>query len=346
MPEITTTLASDTNKTAEQLVAERLNRLIVAGRGEQPDRIPIFLPCSYYLAEVGGITHQEQQDNFEKAQDLLEQVLQQYQADTAMGLFNDPGPSLVLGDRMTRWPGHQLPATGSFQFDEHEFMKAEDYDAFLADPADWGIRVYMPRAFSELQGLSLLPPLGLTVYGHYALPNLPMLLVPPVAAALKALGEAAEKASVTLANMMRSNERLAALGFPPMIYFGGIAEAPFDLMSDTMRGMRGIFLDMLRCPDKLLAAQEKVAAFQVEYLLSFCQATGAKYVFFPLHRGSDGFMSIKQFEKFYWPQLTGMFDKLIEREITPFVFYEGVWNQRLKHVAALPKGKTIGWFQA
>ncbi|HEX9115231.1 MAG TPA: uroporphyrinogen decarboxylase family protein, partial [Anaerolineae bacterium] len=214
------------------------------------------------------------------------------------------------------------------------------------DPADWGIRVYMPRAFSELQGLSLLPPLGLTVFGHYALPNLPMLLVPPVAAALKALGEAAEKAGVTLANIMRSNERLAALGFPPMIYFGGIAEAPFDLMSDTMRGMRGIFLDMLRCPDKLLAAEEKVAAFQVEYLLSFCQATGAKYVFFPLHRGSDGFMSIKQFEKFYWPQLTGMFDKLIEREITPFVFYEGVWNQRLKHVAALPKGKTIGWFQA
>jgi hypothetical protein len=39
-------------------------------------------------------------------------------------------------------------------------MKAEDYDAFLADPADWGIRQYLPRVFGELQGLGMLPTIG------------------------------------------------------------------------------------------------------------------------------------------------------------------------------------------
>ena len=29
----------------------------------------------------------------------------------------------------------------------------------------------------------------------------------------------------------------------------------------------------------------------------------------------------------------------------PFVFYEGVWDQRLKYLAELPKGKTAGLFQ-
>ena len=34
-----------------------------------------------------------------------------------------------------------------------------------------------------------------------------------------------------------------------------------------------------------------------------------------------------------------------ENGIMPFVFYEGVWDQRLKYLADLPKGKTAGWFQ-
>jgi uroporphyrinogen-III decarboxylase len=37
--------------------------------------------------------------------------------------------------------------------------------------------------------------------------------------------------------------------------------------------------------------------------------------------------------------------KLIENGITPYLFYEGVWDNRLKYLAELPKGKTVGWFQ-
>jgi len=39
-------------------------------------------------------------------------------------------------------------------------------------------------------------------------------------------------------------------------------------------------------------------------------------------------------------------ETLIENGIRPVVFYEGIWDQRLEYLAELPKGKSIGWFQA
>ena len=76
-----------------------------------------------------------------------------------------------------------------------------------------------------------------------------------------------------------------------------------------------------------------------------CQQ-GLKGAFIPLHRGSDGFMSLPQFEKFYWPQLKEQMVTLVDNGIMPIVFYEGVWDQRLKYLTELPRGKTVGWFQS
>lgn len=345
MSAMTNTERLDGGKSAEQLLAERGKRVEDALQLKQPDRIPLQMPSGYFLADYGGVTHREQQDNWEKAQELLEKVALDFQPDAILGLFNNPRPSLVLGDRMTKWPGYGLPDTGSFQFDEHEFMKAEDYDDFLRDPSDWAARTYLPRAFKELEGLQYLPPFGMWAFGHYNLGNLPMLAAPPVKSAVEALGRAIDVALEDSANMGKSVGRMAALGFPPHFLAGALIEAPFDFMSDTLRGMRGIMLDMLRRPDQLLAAEEKVLRFQLEFALNFSAATGLKTAFIPLHRGSDGFMSLPQFERFYWPQLKEMMLVLVDNGIRPICFYEGVWDQRLKYLADLPRGKTAGWFQ-
>ena len=335
----------DVGKAPQQLFAERTKRMQAAMQLKQPDRIPIQLTFGYLLAEMGGITRQEQHENGEKEQELLEKAALYFQPDSVMGLYNNPGASLAAGDRMTRFPGHGLDPNGSFQFVEGEYMKPEDYDAFLEDPADWTIRKYWPRVFSELEGLALLPPLGIGAFGVYALRNLGILVAPPVAKALQALGMAAEAQAAAEARAINSVQRLAALGFVPPTFKGSFAEAPFDFMSDTLRGMRGIMLDIYRRPDKLLEAQEKVQHFQLEYAIAFSRTTGLKICFIPLHRGSDGFMSLAQFEKFYWPQLKAMQVALVENGIMPFVFYEGVWDQRLKYLAELPRGGTIGLFQ-
>jgi hypothetical protein len=331
-------------KSSEQLYAERSKRIWDAAVLKQPDRIPVSMTAGYLLAEYGGITHQELQDDHERSQEILERFACEFEPDSVTGVLT-PGPSLALGDRMTAWPGHGLPASGSFQFVEGEFMKADDYEAFLKDPSDWAIRTYLPRAFKEFEGLRTLPPIGMWVFGFYNLENIHFYTNPVVRAAGRAFAKAIEIAIEDGERMAESERRMAALGFPPPFFFGPHAAAPFDFMSDTMRGMRGIMLDMLREPDLLLAAEERVSGIMLEHLVMSCEATGFKLAGFPLHRGSDGFMSLTQFEKFYWPQLKNMFLKLIDHGITPFAFFEGAWDQRLEYLRELPTGKVIGWFQ-
>jgi uroporphyrinogen-III decarboxylase len=345
MNEQTSVKEIDAGKTAEQLVAERNQRVMDAVNLNQPDRIPVILGFGFLLAEMGGITKQELYEDTEKAQSLLEEAARRFQPDTMLGAWHTPGPSGVLGDRMTKWPGQGLGPNGSFQFNEQEFMKPEDYDAFIEDPADWAIRTYMPRAFSELEGLSMLPPLGMAAFGYYNVLNYTVLTAPPVAQAFQKIGEAAQLQAKWLGEQIDSMQRLAAMGYPPLPFLATLIEAPFDFMSDTLRGMRGIFLDMLRIPDKLLAAQEKVLAFQVEHAIANAAAAGNPFVFIPLHRGSDGFMSLKQFETFYWKQLKEMMLALIEHDLIPWVYYEGVWDERLEYLADLPNGKSVGMFQ-
>ena len=339
------------NKTTEftpsPVYLARQKRVQDALELRKPDRIPILLGPGYLIAEMGNITHQELHNNPEKRQEILEELALYFQPDMIMSLIGSPQASMILGDRMTKWPGYGLGPEGSFQFDEKDFMKAEDYDALLEDPSDFAIRTYLPRAFKTLEGFSMLPPLAMWLFGYYNLMGIASMSAPPIIDAFEALNKVIQIAVKEGTQAMASNERMAELGFPPNAFMGGcLVEAPFDFMSDTLRGMRGIFLDMMRQPDKLLAAQEKVKRIMMKSVKGMAEATGIKSAGIPLHRGSDGFMSIKHFEEFYWPQLKDLVLQLIDLGLTVFLFYEGVWDKRLEYLNELPRGKTIGLFQA
>jgi len=321
--------------------------MLDAAQLKKPDRVPILLRMGHMLAELEGVSKQYLYENPAAAQAAVVRAALRFEPDAIVGLGGSPVPSRLLEDRSTRWPGCGMGPDGSFQYIEHEFMKPEDYDRFLADPSDWAIRVYLPRVFGKLGGLALLPPLAMAALGYYGLiRNLQELAKPELEDTFRALAAAAQAQADSIAQNRATAQQLEAAGFPPAPFLSGVLlEAPFDFMSDTLRAMRGIFLDIHRRPGKLLAAEEKVAAFQLEYALAAGRATGNPYVFFPLHRGSDEFMSLAQFERFYWPQLKRMFLVLIDAGMIPFVFYEGVWDRRLPYLAELPKGRTIGHFQ-
>ena len=136
----------DLDKAPEQLFEERNKRIQDAMVLKQPDRIPILLNMGYMLAEMYGVSHQEQNENGEKELEMLEKAAAYFQPDSIYGLIYYPEPSLAVGDRTTKFPGYSgLGPDGSFQFVEGEYMKAEDYDAFLECPADRAIRKYWPR---------------------------------------------------------------------------------------------------------------------------------------------------------------------------------------------------------
>jgi hypothetical protein len=342
-----TAVTTDSGKTPEALGAERAKRIRDAMQLKQPDRVPLIMSAGYMLADVGGVTCQELLEDPELAQQLLEKTALEFQPDSIGGpIPADPAPHLILGDRMTAWPGHGISPRAPYQFVESEFMKADEYEAFLDDPTDWVIRTYLPRAFAALESFAFLPPLSLFVSGSIFLGNMGGCASGPLADSFRAFARAAEAVAAGIDRMLTNQARMTALGWPDAFIGGVILTAPFDMMSDALRGMRGIMLDLMRQPDKLLEAEEKIGRVELDYSIKLAKAIGADRAFLPLHRGSDGFMSLKQFEALYWKQLKHVLVTLVENGITPVVFYEGCWDQRLEYLAELPKGKTVGMFQS
>jgi uroporphyrinogen-III decarboxylase len=69
-------------------------------------------------------------------------------------------------------------------------------------------------------------------------------------------------------------------------------------------------------------------------------------VIFTLHKGPGGFMSNKQFERFYWPSLKRVMMGLIEEGLVPMPFAEGDYMPRLDIIKDMPRGSVIWHFES
>jgi uroporphyrinogen-III decarboxylase len=139
-------------------------------------------------------------------------------------------------------------------------------------------------------------------------------------------------------------EEIEKLGFPRFSHASTVV--PFDMISDNLRGTRGAMIDLFRQPDKLLEACEKLLPVMLHRAVSMAKSKGNSRVFIALHKGSDGFMSLKQFETFYWPTFKRLVLSLVDEGLTPCIFFEGDYASRLEYLLELPKGKVLGHFDA
>lgn len=336
----------DQGKSPEQLYEERERRVRDAIQLKEPDRVPVLLATNYFpVTHVGGITNATSYYDWTAWREANKKTVLDYEPDLFAPSGGTPGPALeALAPALYKWPGDGLGPNAMHQYIEGEPLKAEEYDAFLNDPGDWTLRCYLPRVWGALKPLAKLPPLQ-SLWGANAMANQAApFAAPDVVQAFETLfaaGRETEKCRLANAGF---DEEMASLGFPPLSHSN--AAAPFDVISDHLRGMAGTMLDMYRRPDKLLQA--------CELILSRSIATGIvalksplgnpKRVGSALHRGSDGFMSLKQFETFYWPTLKKLILAMTDRGMVHIPFYEGDWAQRLEHLLELPRGKTIARF--
>jgi uroporphyrinogen-III decarboxylase len=66
-------------------------------------------------------------------------------------------------------------------------------------------------------------------------------------------------------------------------------------------------------------------------------------VMMPLHKGADTFMSVKQYETFYWPSFKKVVMGFVNEGLVPVLFAEGSYNKRLDIIGDFPKG-TVAWY--
>jgi len=328
-------------KTPEELFRERGKRVADAIQLKVPDRVPLEIAFGYFPAKYTGIPCEAAYYDYDQWLAACKKTVLDFGADVSSVQPFSPGEVLEMVDpKNMMWPGHG--AFGTHQFIEGEFMKPNEYDALLRDPTDYMLRLYLPRVSGAMEPFQMMHSLSSPVGGYRgALMMADALSTPEIASAIERLQKAGKELRKWHSKMVAFDEEIQKLGFPPFV--GSLTLAPFDVISDNLRGMKGTMVDMYRQPDKLLEGVDGILKRMVE-LIPPAVSGAVNTVAIPLHRGSEGFMSIKQFEKFYWPTLKGLILALIDKGQMPLVFFEGDYTSRLEYLLELPKGKVFAHF--
>jgi uroporphyrinogen-III decarboxylase len=306
-----------------------------------PDRVPVFLAPSFYPVYYAGMTPYDAMYDYEKCNMAFKKFMLDFEPDGNLGAAV-PGPGKffeILDYKLYSWPGHGVAKEQSYQANEGEYMKPEEYDDLIDDPSNYFTHSYLPRVFGKLDGFQMLPALTGIVEMYGVAGNFVPFGLPPVQATYKALFEAGAEALKWAMAMGAFAGEITAAGLP--IITAGFTKAPFDFVGDTLRGTRGIMLDMYRCPDKLQEAMDRVTPLMIKMGIGTAMMSGNPMIFMPLHKGADGFLSDEQFKKFYWPTFRKVMMGLIEQGVVPMPAAEGSWTTRLEVMSDLPKGKTL-----
>jgi uroporphyrinogen-III decarboxylase len=257
-----------------------------------------------------------------------------------------PGKVLeILDYKLYHWPGHGVPENTSYQCAEAEFMKPDEYEAYLSDPSDYFLRTYLPRVVGALEPWKDLPPFT----NLLELPFVPWGMLPfglpHIQESLKKLMQVGQMSLEWAGKVAEiDNDIITSLGL--VKYQGGFSKAPYDVIADTMRGTRAIMLDTFRKRKEILEASERNIPFMTKMPYGAYTWGAPPTVFFPLHKGADSFMSPKDFKELYWPSFKAVMLNLIEDGMIPFLFVEGSYNQRLDIITDpdIPAGSTIWYF--
>ncbi len=316
----------------------RLDELNKAFRLELNDKV-LAAPFSdhFFSTRQAGMSNQEAMLDHQARFQAIKKTVLDFDLDLALQSGIYPAQWFqALDANHYQWPGGSLPEDKTFQFIEKEYLQADEYDQFLANPTDFTLRVLWPRMTGKLEPLAVFPPI-------FSIGPDPIFLGPAFSSpdaleGLKSLVTLAESAAESGQAEQAYVAEMKELGYP--VSYRANFTPPFDIVADYLRGLRGTMLDMYRQPDKLLAAVELYVQPQIEAAAAWAETVGNPRIVFWMHKGAAGFMSDEHFENFYWPSTRTVVLALVERGLTPVLHVQGDYTPRLKFLADLPRGKV------
>jgi len=329
---------------AEKTYKERVTRIIKAIKVEEPDRVPVQIPSGSFAAYYAGITLRTAMYDYEEMRRAWLKFLYDFEMDAVGGAgIGFPGRVYEALDYKTfKWPGHGLsPDATSVQYVEDDYMKADEYDAYIQNPLDYSLRFLLPRTWGVFEPFHKLPPF--TSATGLAQRILAMATMPDIRAAFQTIADAGVELAKYQAVVADCARIAREAGFPS--FMGGGAAAPFDHFADSLRGTRGIVMDMYRQPEKLIEAMEAITPLTIESAVAGADASGCPLIFMPLHKGDDGFMSEKQYETFYWPTFRKVLLGLINEGCVPVPIADGRYNNRLEIIKDVPRASMVWIFE-
>lgn len=336
---------NDINSAGNSEYDKRWQRIMDCVHLKTPDRMPVAMYATFWLAKYGNITCKQLMYDYEKTKEIAERAVLEFEPDAVGQLVGAvaSGRSLEAIDfKQLQWPGHGVDENQPFQYLDREYMFADEYDDFLFDPTGFYLKKYLPRVAGAFEGLEDLPSFpGL----HYfrLINSIRPFAKPSVREAFEKVVAAAEEVERFAGHTNEWNKRINSLGYP--LINGVNAVSPYDFVADYFRGATGMMKDLFRHKDKLLALLDKATIFLTKQTIETATASGNPIVMIPIHWAPDAFMSQKQFETFWWPPFRKLMIGLIDAGFIPMPLWEADCTKRLETIKDIPAGKCIYWFE-
>ena len=131
-------------------------------------------------------------------------------------------------------------------------------------------------------------------------------------------------------------------GIPRFTAPNGFTYCGLDFLFNTIRGIRGLSLDMRKDPAKVEAAIEALnELYFYPGLEALKKSAGPNpdYCFdYDITMLCHTILNPKQFERFLWPNLKAVLDVLAEKKLTVRLFFEGSSKRFWEYLKDYPKG--------
>lgn len=299
---------------------EKFDRIQNAIQLKPVDRPPVAFEHDILSARYTGITAKEYFYNQKLGNTKYLETNKYFDFDGVFFPFAGLGALAKLVDlKFLNFPGTGgVPDDRMYQFIEKTYMEPEDYATFLAD----GTKFFGKKLLPQLMGLFQKNWLSFSF------------------SLLKLIA----KINSFSKNLVKTLNQLEADG--TVVFCGsltGYSGAPYDYLADFFRGLHGISRDIHKIPDQVKLLADKFEPYMVVIAKLLAEVSGSKNIFMPLHRGDANFLSLRQFEEFYWPSFKRLLLDLIDLGYVPMPSFEGYWTRDHFELFRneLPKGKII-----
>jgi hypothetical protein len=206
-----------------------------------------------------------------------------------------------------------ISSNGTVQHPEIETMHVEDYDEFIAAPYKTIVEKFLPRVCTALD-------------------------TDPVTRSLKLAAAYGAYKNVFYVQNGFVEKLTAQYGYVSGTGTNQPIEAPFDFLSDQLRGFKAITLDIRRCPGKVKAAVEAITPLMIKLATPPVMRPGLISTI-PLHLAP--YISMKAFEELYWPTFERMVVELDRIGIACSLIVEQDWTRYCEYLERLPKSTIM-----
>jgi hypothetical protein len=197
-------------------------------------------------------------------------------------------------------------------------MRADEYDALIADPTGFLYNVWLPRVSTEVSKI-----------GQPSTYRNNLSCVKGAMAMLSyfyAFGP-------QIARMRSECGTVSAIA--------GIFKSPFDIIADKLRGYVGLTLDMHTQPDKVLKACEALMPHLCHVGLTTADPAKQVPIGFWMHRGCVPFINPKTFASHNWPTLKPIIEEFWKHGHQTLFYAEGKWKHHLDAFRELPNRSIV-----